>query len=61
MAKVYVAFEVDIDGIYDAAEEEKMEAVKVLLESGAESTNIDIKVMEIRFDDVKNNDEIGGE
>lgn len=38
-----------------------MEAVKVLLEYGAESTNIDIKVMEIRFDDVKNNDEIGGE
>ena len=51
MARVYVAFDADIDGLYDATEEEKIEAIKVVLESGAEATNIDITIQDIRFED----------
>lgn len=51
MTRVYVAFDADIDGFYDATEEEKIEAIKVVLESGAEATNIDVTIQDIRFED----------
>ena len=51
MAKVIVEMEFDFDGFDELSDEDKFGAIETVLDSGAESTNSEIKVRSI---DIKN-------